>query len=32
VNVANVTNSIQRQTFGGDLISRRALGYVNFTW
>ena len=32
VNVANVTNSIHRQTFGGDLISRRALGYVNFTW
>jgi len=31
-NVANVTDSIHHETFGGDLISRRAIGYVNFTW
>lgn len=32
VNVANVTDNEHRQTFGGDLLTRRALLYVNFRW
>jgi outer membrane receptor protein involved in Fe transport len=31
-NVANVRDSVHRQTFGGDLLSRRALGYLTFAW
>jgi outer membrane receptor protein involved in Fe transport len=32
LNVANVTNSVNRQTFGGDLISRRALVNMTLNW
>jgi outer membrane receptor protein involved in Fe transport len=32
VNVANATNSIHRQTFGGDNISRRALINLTYAW
>ena len=32
LNVANVTDNVHRQTFGGDLLSRRALLNLTFTW
>jgi iron complex outermembrane receptor protein len=32
LNVANVTDNIHRQTFGGDLLARRALLNLTFTW
>ncbi len=32
LNVANVTDNVHRQTFGGDLLRRRALANVTFTW
>ena len=31
-NVANARDSVHRQTFGGDLLSRRALVYVTYAW
>jgi outer membrane receptor protein involved in Fe transport len=32
VNVANVTDNVHRQTFGGDLLDRRALANLTFYW
>ena len=32
VNVANVRDNVHRQTFGGDLLSRRALGTLSYSW
>jgi outer membrane receptor protein involved in Fe transport len=32
LNIANVTDNIHRQTFGGDLLSRRALLNVTVYW
>jgi iron complex outermembrane receptor protein len=32
LNVANLADNVHHQTFGGDLISRRALGYMTFRW
>jgi outer membrane receptor for ferrienterochelin and colicin len=32
VNVANVADSVHRQTFGGDQITRRALVNMTLTW
>ena len=32
INVANFRDNIHRQTFGGDLLSRRALAYLLFRW
>jgi outer membrane receptor protein involved in Fe transport len=32
INVANATDSIHRQTFGGDLLRRRALVNMTLTW
>jgi len=31
-NVANLRDSVHRQTFGGDLIRRRALAYLTLAW
>jgi outer membrane receptor protein involved in Fe transport len=32
LNAANVADNDHRQTFGGDVITRRALGYLTFRW
>ncbi len=32
INVANFTDNVHRQTFGGDLLSRRALANVTLSW
>jgi outer membrane receptor protein involved in Fe transport len=31
-NIANATDNVHRQTFGGDLLTRRALLYLTFSW
>jgi outer membrane receptor protein involved in Fe transport len=31
-NVANARDTVHRQTFGGDLLTRRALAYLTFAW
>jgi hypothetical protein len=31
-NIANVRDVSHRQTFGGDLLTRRALAYLTFAW
>ncbi len=32
LNVANVLNNTHRQTYGGDLLTRRALSDLTFRW
>lgn len=32
LNVANLFDNVHYEAFGGDLLSRRALAYVTFTW